>query len=58
MISAHLSDGRLIKIKGPPEFTRTAYMVSRPDALEGWSWFQGSIEKLKSSIAECLNSIT
>ena len=51
MVQDHLNDGRLFAVKDTPEFTRTAYLVSRADVGEDWPWFQSSIEALRSRIA-------
>ncbi|MCG7493034.1 LysR family transcriptional regulator [Thalassobius sp. Cn5-15] len=51
MVQEHLAEERLFQVEGSPEFTRTAYLVSRPDVGEDWPWFRSSITDLKSMLS-------
>lgn len=50
MVQDHLATERLFRVEDTPEFTRTAYLVSRPDVGEDWPWFQSSIDTLKTRL--------
>jgi DNA-binding transcriptional LysR family regulator len=50
MVQDHLDAGRLFQVQDTPEFTRTAFLVSRADVGEDWPWFQSSIDALRSKI--------
>ena len=52
MVRALIRDGRLFQVQDTPEFTRTAYVVSRPDVTEAWPWFEASLDQLRSKLGE------
>lgn len=52
MLCGLLQHGRLFVVKDAPEFSRTAYLVSRPDAAQDWPWFERSVAVLKASLEE------
>ena len=47
MVQEHLARGALHQVTDTPEFTRTAYLVSRPQLVDDWSWYQASVDDLK-----------
>jgi DNA-binding transcriptional LysR family regulator len=51
MVQENLAEERLFQVEGSPEFTRTAYLVSRPDVGEDWPWIRSSITDLKSMLS-------
>lgn len=51
MVQSLLEQERLFVVEGAPEFSRSAYLVSRPDAALGWDWFEGSVAALKEQLS-------
>ncbi len=57
MVADLIAEGQLFQVQDTPNFSRTAYLVSRADATDAWSWFQKSVDQLKSGFSDSLPSL-